>query len=432
MTKASVRLWGRDVGALVWLPDRAVGVFQYLDGFEAAGVEPAPLTMRVGPHPFEFPTLPRSTFKGLPGLLADSLPDRFGNAVIDQWLAARRMAMNDFDPVQRLCAIGRRGMGALEFEPRAEEAAGFDDSVDVERLVELANRIVATRAGAVGDLTGDDDSKDIDTLLRVGASAGGARAKAVLAWNPGTGEFRSGQLDAPDGFEHWLIKFDGVSGNGDRGAADPQGYGLIEFAYSKLASIAGVEMSECRLHEEGGRSHFMTRRFDRIGRLQKLHMQSLGAIAHLDFNAPDENSYEQALDAMDRLGSPRAQKVQLVRRAFFNVVARNQDDHVKNISFLMEKSGVWRLSPAYDVVYAFKPGEGWTQRHQMSINGKRSDFAKNDLFALAARAGVKKRQAATMLDEVVEAVRRWPSIAAEVGVSTERVAEIAAAHRIVW
>ena len=426
---ARVRLWGRDIGAVSWLADREVGVFQYVPELVGRGIEPAPLTMPVRAFPYEFPALARPTFHGLPGLLADALPDRFGHAVIDAWLAAQGRTAASFHPVERLCYVGRRGMGALEFEPALLGEPTPEREADVAKLVQLAGRVLDRRAGLRGVFTGEDDREAMDDILRVGTSAGGARAKAVLAWNPRTGTFRSGQVDVEAGFEPWLMKFDGVSGSGDHGVADPQGYGKVEYAYHLMAAAAGVRMAPCRLHHEGGRSHFMTRRFDRTAHGDKLHLQSLGAMAHLDFNQPGAHSYEQTLQVMKRLRLPREDLEQQVLRAMFNVAARNQDDHVKNIAFLMDRRGAWRLAPAYDVTFACNPRSAWTSRHQMSVAGRRENIASGDLLALAAQAGVKERPARAMLAQVRAAVDDWYAYAEQAGVDEPRARAIGALLR---
>lgn len=430
VTDARVVLWGRDIGAVSWIAERDVAVFQYVPEFVRSGIQVAPMTMPLREAPFEFPSLARETFRGLPGLLADSLPDRFGHALIDAWLAAQGRDAASFNSVERLCYVGRRGMGALEFEPAVLGPPTEARRVEVESLVTLANRVLEDRAGLHGRLGGVDDAAAMEDILRVGTSAGGARAKAVLAFNPGTGEFRSGQVEAGAGFEPWILKLDGVASGMETGLGDPAGYGLVELAYHRMAVAAGLEMTECRLHHEGGRSHFMTRRFDRTPTGGKRHMQSLGALAHLDYNQPASASYEQALNVMRRLGLPRRDLEQQVTRAIYNVVARNQDDHVKNIAFLMDRRGDWRLSPAFDVSYAFDPRGTWTSRHQMSLNGKRDGFERADLVALARHAGVKAARASDILDRVLAAVRRWPDLAAETGVDEARIASIARAHRL--
>jgi serine/threonine-protein kinase HipA len=421
---ARVILWGRVIGAVTWLEDREIGVFQYSPDFLSSAIEISPLQMPLDRFPYEFPSLARNTFRGLPGLLADSLPDKFGNAIIDAWLASQGRTAAGFNPVERLCYIGSRGMGALEFEPATLGPPLGTNAVEVQSLVELANRILNERAGLGGVFSGHDDRKAIEDILRVGTSAGGARAKAILAWNPETREFRSGQVDVESGFEHWLMKFDGIENNRDKELADPQGYGRIEYAYYLMAREMGINMSPCRLHHEGGRSHFMTRRFDRTPKGRKLHMQSLGAIAHYDYNQQASYSYEQAIQVIKRLELPREDLNQQLLRAIFNVVGRNHDDHVKNIAFLMNRRGEWRLSPAFDISYAWDPMGDWTSQHQMSINGKRDQFKRADLISLAGTAGIKTAQAREMVDRVIDTVRRWPEFGGKAGVSEARIKEI--------
>ena len=417
MTTASVVLWGRDIAAVTWDETRDIGVFQYQPEFVNSGIQVAPLTMRLAEGTFEFPSLAKATFKGLPGLLADSLPDKFGNAVIDAWLATQGRNPDSLNPVERLCYIGTRGMGALEFKPTTAGAPTSRQNLQVGQLVKLANRVLNSRESLQGEFTGDDDAEAIQDILRVGTSAGGARAKAILAWNEETGEFRSGQVDLPEGFTQWLMKFDGISNNKDKELNDPQGYGRIEYAYYLMALEAGIEMNRCRLHNEGGRSHFMTQRFDRTEENAKLHMQSLGAIQHFDFNQAGAYSYEQAIRAILKLNLSPKQVEQQFRRATFNVIARNQDDHVKNIAFLMNREGEWSLSPAYDVAYSYNPNGEWTSQHQMSINGKRDHFELSDLIALANAGGIKKRKAEEITSEVSEAVGTWQKQADAAGVS---------------
>ena len=417
MTTASVVLWGRDIAAVTWDETRDIGVFQYQPEFVNSGIQVAPLTMRLAEGIFEFPSLAKATFKGLPGLLADSLPDKFGNAVIDAWLATQGRNPDSLNPVERLCYIGTRGMGALEFKPTTAGAPTSRQNLQVGQLVKLANRVLNSRESLQGEFTGDDDAEAIQDILRVGTSAGGARAKAILAWNEETGEFRSGQVDLPEGFTQWLMKFDGISNNKDKELNDPQGYGRIEYAYYLIALEAGIDMNRCRLHNEGGRSHFMTQRFDRTEENAKLHMQSLGAIQHFDFNQAGAYSYEQAIRAMLKLNLSPKQVEQQFRRATFNVIARNQDDHVKNIAFLMNREGEWSLSPAYDVAYSYNPNGEWTSQHQMSINGKRDHFELSDLIALANAGGIKKRKAEEITSEVSEAVGTWQKQADAAGVS---------------
>jgi serine/threonine-protein kinase HipA len=320
-------------------------------------------------------------------------------------------------------------MGALEFEPATLGPPTSKRALEIGSLVDLANRILDERSSLGGVFSGVDDQEAVNDILRVGTSAGGARPKAILAWNPKTGEFRSGQVDAGAGFEHWIMKFDGVTSTRDPELASPKGYGNIEYAYHLMAVAAGIEMTECRLHREGGRSHFMTRRFDRTPSGRKIHMQSLGAIAHFDYRQPASHSYEQAIQVMRRLELPRQDLEQQVMRAVFNVVGRNCDDHEKNIDFLMNRRGEWRLSPAFDVSYAWNPRGEWTSRHQMSVNGKRDDIGRDDLIALAAAAQIKKARANELTDRVIDVVRRWPDFAAKADVADLRVKEIQAQQR---
>lgn len=426
---ARVILWGSDIGAVTWLPERGLGVFQYTPEFARSGIEVSPLLMPLSDTPYQFPALPRETFKGLPGLLADSLPDKFGNTLINAWLSRQGRDPGSFTPVERLCYTGTRGMGALEFKPQLNETSAPSRQVEIDALVSLANRVLDDRIALAGKLTGEDDHRVIEDILRVGTSAGGARAKAVLDWNAETGEFRSGQAPPSSGFSQWLVKFDGVHGNRDKELADPQGFGRIEYAYYLMARAAGIQMEECRLHEEGGRAHFMTRRFDRTSRGGKLHMQSLGALMHYDFNDAGAHAYEQVLQTLRRLGLPMNDVEQQIRRTFFNVLARNQDDHVKNIAFLMDRQGVWRLSPAFDVAYSYNPSGDWTRQHQMSLNAKRDDFTIEDLLVFASAGGVKKNRAKALLDEVSDAVSRWKSFANEASMPTDDIVRIERAHR---
>jgi serine/threonine-protein kinase HipA len=429
MTDASIILWGRRIGAVSWDEARALGIFQYDPAFVGAGIEVAPLKMPVREAPYEFPALPKETFKGLPGMLADALPDKFGNRLIDAWLAETGRSAGRFSPVDRLCYIGNRGIGALEFEPTVRKATR-SKKLEVAQLVDLANRVLSERENLAGRLGGEDDAEALEDILSVGTSAGGARAKAVLAWNRDTGEFRSGQVKVDEGYEHWLLKFDGVSNNRDKELADPQGFGKIEYAYYLMATAAGIDMSECRLHHEGGRSHFMTRRFDRDERGRKVHMQSLGAIQHFDFNDPASYSYEQAIMTIRDLGLGMDVVEQQYKRAVFNVVARNQDDHVKNISFLMDRSGTWRLSPAYDVAYSYNPSGSWTRDHQMSLAGKRNDFTHGDLMVFASNVGLKSNRANHAIEQSVGAVAQWHEFAERAGVEHSDVSRIEKTFRM--
>ena len=428
-TVAEVRMWGRTIGAVAVDGPGRVASFEYTRDFAGSGIEIAPLMMPLGTGTFEFPMLPAASFHGLPGMLADALPDKFGNAVIDAWLAAQGRLPAEIDSVERLCYTGARGIGALEFHPAIGPSAKASLPVRIDALVSLASDVLRQREGLQASLAQPERELALREILRVGSSAGGARAKAVIAWNPHTQEVRSGQVQVPPGFEHWLIKFDGVSGNTDRDLADPAGFGAIEYAYSLMAKAAGIRMSECRILEENGRRHFMSRRFDRREGGDKVHMQSLAAIAHLDFNSAGAHSYEQAFAVMRRLALPADDLEQQFRRMAFNVVARNQDDHVKNIAFLMDRSGTWSLSPAFDVMYAYNPSGSWTSVHQMSLAGKRDDFALEDFLEVARTASIRRDRAARIVAEVTGAVSRWPEFAAAADVLPSQAEMIGGVHR---
>ena len=413
---AEVRLWGRTIGAVSLDDNNDNAAFEYDSAFVRSGIEIAPLTMPLSNRVYTFPELPEKTFYGLPGLLADSLPDKFGNALIDAWLATQGRQPDSFNAIERLCYTGERGMGALEFAPVIGPRTQRAGQIQIGKLVELASEVLTHRNDLQVSFTDKGREPALTELLRVGTSAGGARAKAVIAWNPTTNEVRSGQVPAGKGFEYWLLKFDGVSGNRDKELEDPQGYGVIEFAYYKMAKDCGIDISECRLFEENGRRHFMTRRFDRLRGGKKFHMQSLCALAHYDFNMAGAYSYEQALQVIRKLGLPMRSIEEQFRRMVFNIIARNQDDHVKNIAFLMDKSGNWSLSPAFDMTYSFNPSGSWTASHQMTMNSKRDDFTLDDFKACAKVTSMKRGRAEAIVKEVQKVVSRWQDYAEEVRV----------------
>lgn len=418
---AEVRLWGSTIGTVAKRDNDDYALFEYDEGFLRSGIELSPLMMPLARLVYSFPELPRASFHGLPGLLADSLPDKFGNAVLSSWLASQGRSPNSMDCIERLCYTGSRGMGALEYEPSISLGHTPREQLQVERLVELASRILAQRES----ISIDANDHGMEQIIRIGTSAGGARAKAVVAWNEKTGELRSGQVDSGGGFGHWLMKFDGVSGNGDKEGADPRHYTVIEYAYHLMARAAGIEMTECRLFEENGRRHFMTRRFDRIPESgDKLHVQTLGALTGFDFNDPGAHGYEQAAEAMRRLGLGQAEIEELYRRMVFNVIARNHDDHVKNISFTMDRSGSWSLAPAYDMTYAYNPDGLWTGSHQMTIHGKREGIGLDDCLASARSMSIKASRAKDIIAQVDDAVARWDEFADEAGVGDETTRKI--------
>jgi serine/threonine-protein kinase HipA len=429
--EVEVILWGRWIGSALLEPGEQTAVFQYTPEFASSGIQVSPLTMPLRTEPYSFPELPYKSFKGLPGLLADSLPDKYGNRLIDAWLSRQGREPGSANAVERLSYIGRRGGGALEFKPIQGPEPTADEAIQVGELVELASKILSERDGFSGSFAPGNEEEGLLEILSVGMSAGGARAKATIAWNPQTNEVRSGQVDASPGFEHWLLKFDGVEGNRDKERlADPEGYGAVEYAYSQMAAAAGIEMSPCRLFAENGRRHFMTRRFDRPTGSTKLHMQSLAALQHYDFNDNRAYSYEQALMTIRKLGLPMETVEQQFRRMAFNLIARNQDDHVKNIAFLMDRAGGWSLSPAFDMTYNYKADGEWTARHQMSVNGKRDGFVTEDLLRCADTASMQRARALAIVEDVAAAVADWPNFAESAAVHEARAVEIATHLRL--
>lgn len=428
-TVAEVRLWGRTIGAVSLETDEKTAAFEYDPAFAKSDIEVSPLSMPLSAQVYRFPQLPYNSFYGLPGLLADSLPDKFGNALIDSWLAAQGRTPDSFNAVERLCYTGRRGMGALEFRPTTGPTARTASRIEINRLVELASQILTHRTQLDTSFEKHEDSAMRD-ILRVGTSAGGARAKAVIAWNRQTNEVRSGQIEAGEGFEYWLLKFDGVSGNRDKELEDPKGYGAIEYAYHLMATDAGIRMQPCHLFDEEGRRHFMTKRFDRLDNGEKLHMQSLGALGHYDYNMPGAYSYEQALLAIRQLGLPMRDIEEQFRRMAFNIIARNQDDHVKNIAFLMNKQGQWSLSPAFDLTYSYNPQGLWTASHQMTLNGKRDAFSLEDFRECARTASMKRGRAESIVGQVTQAVSQWPDYADQAEVNAAWQTQISASHRL--
>jgi len=426
-TLAEVKLWGSGIGAVSLEEGSTIATFQYTPDFLGSGIEVAPLTMPLREEPYRFPALPYETFRGLPGLLSDSLPDRFGDALINAWLATQGRTPESFNAIERLCYTGTRGMGALEFAPLMGPRGTRSQRLQIDVLVELASEVLTQRKNLAVSFS--DSAEALNEILRVGTSAGGARAKAVIAWNEKTNEVRSGQIKVPPGFEYWLIKFDGVQGNKDKELEDPKGYGAVEYAYSAMAHDAGIEMETSRLLEEGGRRHFMIRRFDRTDEGPKIHMLSLAAMAHYDFNDPTSYSYEQAFTVMRRLGMPMEQIEQMFRRMVFNIVARNQDDHVKNIAFLMDRAGQWRLSPAFDLTYSYNPNGLWTARHQMSMNNKRDAFTLQDFIECGRTVSMKQGRAEKILSEVSKAVLNWTTYAEAAHVPTDVAEKIKKTHR---
>ena len=425
MIAVEVKLWGTTIGALSMMEGESVAHFEYAPNFIGAGVEPSPIAMPVSRQIYSFPTLSK-TFHGLPGLFADSLPDKFGNSIIDAWLLQQGRSPESFTALERLCYTGNRGMGALEFLPLQGPDSTTDDFLNVENLRILAAEVLNQRKRFSIKALSKKESKSFEEILRVGTSAGGARAKILVAYDEASGEMRSGQVVTDPRFGYWLLKLDDVANNRDKESADLFGYGAIEYSYSQMAKLAGIKMTECRLHECAGHRHFMTRRFDRQAGGKKLHYQSLCGIAHYDFNMPGAYSYEQALNVIKRLGLGYDALEEMYRRAAFNICARNQDDHAKNIGFLMDKRGVWTLAPAFDMTYAYNP-QG-TGTHQMTFNGKRSGFKLDDFKAVAKFAGLKQGRYKKILAEVEDAVMQWKKLAKQNGVPVRIARAIAGAH----
>jgi len=427
---AVVNLWGHRVGAVA-LDDAGVGVFEYDQDFLKLGLDIAPITMpleeaRSGHTLHSFPALNRETFKRLPGLLADCLPDKFGQAIVNTWLARQGRSPDEFSIIERLCYTGSRAMGALEFMPPITRHMDQAVDVDIDEMVRLVREIVIHRKRLGVSLTNDEQGNQDAMLdiLRIGTSAGGARAKAVVAYNEDTGKVMSGQAGVPKGFNHWLLKFDGAS---DIELGDTTGFGRVEYAYYQMAKAAGIDMMESRLLEENGRAHFMTRRFDRVDGV-RYHLQSLCAIAHYDFNMAGAYGYEQALMIMRKMKLSKKEQIRLYRSMVFNVVARNQDDHTKNIAFLMNQDGEWSLSPAFDMMYSYNPSGKWTNQHQMTVNGKRDRFTREDLLDVAASSNLSGAE--QVIQEVQDAVNQWPDFAEPAGVESKRIKNIAKHHRV--
>jgi len=426
-TILKVRLWNKDVAVVNWNEEKEFATVEFFDGFIRENLDIAPLFMpledlRRGNKMFSFPSHKNKTFKGLPGLLADSLPDDYGNSIIDEWFAAKQMPVQ-ITPLDRLSYIGKRAMGALEYEP-ATDISGLNEAalVEIEELTKLAQNILNRREAFFVKLT--EGNQNLINILRVGTSAGGAKPKAIIAINEVTGEIRSGQVQAPDGFGYWLLKFDGVEGG--KINDNPLGIGRIEYAYYKMAIDCGINMSECRLLEDSEHAHFMTKRFDRDDNGEKLHTQTLCALAH--FDRDERFSYEQIFQTMRKLYLPYAEMEQMFRRMIFNVVARNHDDHTKNHSFIMNKSGEWSLAPAYDLCYSYSPSGKWTSQHQLSLNGKRNDFTFDDLLAVAKKMDIKNANG--MIKEIISVIAKWEEYAKKSNVNKEYVSLISKTLRL--
>lgn len=433
---AEVWLWGKMVGALAWSAETGLASFEYTPEWTETGVQISPLHMPAlsdGKRIFQFPQLNPFTYKGLPACFADTLPDDFGNAVINAWLARNGRDSQGFNPVERLLYSGIRGMGALEYAPAIRHSQNAGGKLELESLIQLAQQVLDQRAGVSGTLH-QPGNHDLTAILQVGTSAGGARAKALVAINSTRTEIRSGQVDAPEGFEHYLLKFDGVveHSNQRETFGDPQGFGRMEYAYYLMAKAAGINMSPSELLLDGKRAHFLTKRFDRLGD-RKLHYQSLCAMDHADFKQPGHYSYEQLFSVARQLRLSRAEATEIYRRMVFNIIARNHDDHSKNIGFLLAGPRArWQLAPAFDIAYSYKPGSPWVNSHQLSMNGKRDNFVMEDFMSIAKLISNFTKEAKTIIQQVLEAVSEWKNFAAQAGVTPEFTAEIQQHLRLDW
>lgn len=413
-------MWGTTVGYLHQEDNGIVG-FQYDEDFLKSDIEISPIKMPLSTITYTFPALPEITYHGLPGMVADSLPDRFGNIVIRRYLESQGRTADSLSVIEKLCYTGKRGMGALEYEP-SQEITTIDEKVDLDALTKLASDILSEKE----QVHIDKNDNLMSQLMECGSSVGGARAKTLIAWNPETNDVRSGQVEAGSGYEYWLLKFDNIKNNKDKDAQPDDGeYTKIEYAYYLMALEAGIEMSECKLYKENGSAHFMTKRFDRKGKKgEKVHMQSLCALAHMDFNSPRIYSYEEAFVVMKQLRLPHSDFLQLFKRMVFNEYAKNYDDHTKNISFLMDKKGVWSLSPAYDVTFSYRKDSQWVNAHQMLINGKADNITKEDLLKVAEKVGIKKSDAAKSIEQVRAAVTKWKFFAKQTEMSEKNIKRI--------
>lgn len=408
-----VKMWGTPIGYLRQEENGIVG-FQYDEEFIGSGIEVSPIKMPLSQRTYSFPTLSEETFHGLPGMVADSLPDKFGTIVLNRYLESQGRRPDSLSVIEKLCYTGKRGMGALEYEP-AQEIINNDDAVDIDALTKLAGEILSKKE----DFHIEKNDKMMSQLMESGSSVGGARAKTLIAWNPESNDIRSGQVKAGKGYEYWLLKFDNIKNNRDKDLIPDDGeYTKIEYAYYLMAKNAGIDMSECRLYKENGSAHFMTKRFDRKGEHgEKVHMQSLCALAHMDFNMPRKYTYEDAFAVMKQLRLPYGDRVQLLKRMVFNEYAKNFDDHTKNISFLMDKRGVWSLAPAYDITFSYKRDSIWVNAHQMLINGKADEIFTEDIMKVADKAGIRKTDAQKCVDEVAVAISKWEDFAQKAEVS---------------
>ena len=419
-TTAEVYLWGTRVGIIHQDLEKTYASFEYDSDFLKSGIEISPIMMPLSNIVYEFPSLSGEPFFGMPGLVVDSLPDTFGNNVIEQWLASQGKSIRDFTAIDRLCYTGKRGLGALEYVPASSELSDINENINVSEMVKFASNVLNKRESITLNA---QEALTYSQLVQVGSSAGGARAKALIAWNAKTNEIKSGQLNLDKDYDYWLMKFDNVLKNGDHGLEDVPEYTLIEYAYYKMALDAGIQMNECRIYSNNGENHFMTKRFDRVDG-KKIHMQSLGAMAHISYKEPRICSYEMAAGYMRDMKLPMIDIEQFYSRMVFNCVAVNQDDHVKNISFLMDRSGKWRLSPAYDVTYSYDITNKWLSAHQMTVNGKKREIHLSDLLEVGKKMGIKRKKCMDIISKVSLVVSNFEKYADEVNIREKTYIEI--------
>lgn len=427
MIGAEVYLWGTKIGTVVQESEKDIPLFMYEQNFSKSNIEISPIMMPLSGQTYSFPRLNEETFRGLPGLLADSLPDKFGTRLVDDYLAKQGRLVHNLTGVERLCYVGNRGMGALEYVPQLGMDIP-DQSINIDDLAKLADKILSDRK----NIRIKADENAMEQLIKVGTSAGGARAKALIAWNEETKDIRSGQIDVGEGYSYWLLKFGNIENNKDKDReSDSKEYTKIEYAYSLMTKDAGINMTECRIIKTEEGVHFATKRFDREDKTgKKIHMQSLGGIAHFDFNDPGAHSYEQAVGIMRKLSLPQSDIEQLFRRMVFNEIAKNYDDHVKNISFLMNRQGRWSLSPAYDMTFSYNPNSIWTSQHQMKINGKRDNIEVEDIFTSGKNMDISNRKIQSIVEHIIQVVGKWPEYAERAGLNEKYMVEIKKQHKL--
>jgi serine/threonine-protein kinase HipA len=422
-----VMMWKKTVGALSMDSSSGICAFQYDPEWINSGIEINPIKLPLSDRIYQFPSLSKETYKGLPGAFADTLPDNFGNAVINAWLARNGRDSKSFTSLERLLYTGKRGMGALEYHPSTKNSLNSSNIIKLDSLVEMAQSVLNQRSKVIKPIM-DKENHSLSEIFQVGTSAGGARPKAVIGINKERTEIRSGQVDLPPGFEHYLLKFDGVvePTKSKETFGDPQGYGCMEYAYYLMAKDAGINISNCEILQDHERSHFITKRFDRI-KNKKIHYQSLCAMDHADFSQPGHYSYEQLFSLMRTLRLPKDQALQLYRRMVFNIIARNHDDHTKNFGFILNNNHKWQLAPAFDIAYSYKPGSPWVNSHQLSLNGKRENFTRNDLLQPAQKF---IKEANDIINEVIETVSTWKTYAKTANVFKPLIKEISKNHRL--